>query len=161
MTSSDKFLQYACWSVFHSSVFLMNCFIYVPSELSKGDARIDWLISALRNAKVATMDKFWDDTFAKFLVTLHSLPILKSGIILGKERWPITSSFEISVNTEVIEETLNTELQRWGTYELLPPSWSSAEHILNDCIVQTCCCKISNYMDVYVSILCYLILMQS
>lgn len=36
----------------------MNCFIYVPSELIKGDAGIDWLISALRNAKVATMDKF-------------------------------------------------------------------------------------------------------
>lgn len=64
----------------------MNCFIYVLPGLIKGDAGRDWLISALRNAKVATMDKFWDDTFARFLLTLHSPPFPKSGIILGKER---------------------------------------------------------------------------
>lgn len=38
-------------------------------ELIKVNAGRDWLVSALRNTKVATTGvtaKFWDDTFTKF-----------------------------------------------------------------------------------------------
>lgn len=48
-------------------------------ELIKVNAGRDWLVSALRNTKVATTGvtaKFWDDTFPRFH-SLHSLNSLQ------------------------------------------------------------------------------------